>query len=164
MKIQIAIAVALSIGCTAVHAADLPFVGKWDCGISDFEFTNRTYNNGSETIPILKVEKAAKSYRLTFAKGYAISLLNVKARSMVWHSLATADTFECKRKIAGAVDDIGECQSIASAFPYPEEANDPCGVAPMAKMTDPQILKCVAKFNEWKKTIETMKQVCTPQR
>jgi hypothetical protein len=45
--------------------------------------TNRTYNNGYETIPILKVEKAtqrmfhsdkgAASYRLDFADGYAIS-------------------------------------------------------------------------------------------
>jgi hypothetical protein len=89
------------------RAADFPFVGTWDCGISDFAFTNRTYNNGSETFPILKAEKitqrmfrsekGATSYRLKFAKGYAISLMNVTSGAMIWHSLATADTFNCKR-------------------------------------------------------------------
>ncbi|HEY8005693.1 MAG TPA: hypothetical protein VIE66_02550 [Methylocella sp.] len=89
------------------RAAHYPFVGKWNCEVSDFTFTDRTYNNGSETFPILKVERAtrrmfhsdkgASSYRLTLANDYSLSLLNIKAKTMTWHSLATGDTFSCKR-------------------------------------------------------------------
>ena len=81
------------------HAADYAFVGKWDCESLEFKFTNRTYNNGSETYPILKVKRRKNDYQLSFKMGYAIPLLNVRERTMIWHSLATADTFNCKRSI-----------------------------------------------------------------
>jgi hypothetical protein len=82
----------------SLHAMDYPFVGKWNCEISEFTFTNRTANNGSETFPIIKIERSKNDYRLTFEKGYAFSLLNIKAKTMIWHSLASGDTFNCKRK------------------------------------------------------------------
>ena len=107
MKTHLLAAAAIAIAATPAIAADFPFVGKWNCEISEFTFTNRTANNGSETFPILKVEKAtqsmfrsekgATSYRLSLAKGYAFSLLNIKARTMTWHSLASGDAFNCKR-------------------------------------------------------------------
>jgi hypothetical protein len=81
MKTHLLAAAAIAIAATPAIAADFPFVGKWNCEISEFTFTNRTANNGSETFPILKVEKAtqsmfrsekgATSYRLSFQKGYA---------------------------------------------------------------------------------------------
>jgi hypothetical protein len=42
-------------------------------------------------------DNGATSYRVTLAKDYA-SLLNIKAKTMIWHSLASGDTFNCKRK------------------------------------------------------------------
>jgi hypothetical protein len=82
-------------------ADDFPFVGKWNCGVSDFTFTNRTYNisGGGETLPILKFERFGSDYRLGFAKGYALALLNIKPRTMTWRSLASGDTFSCKRNL-----------------------------------------------------------------
>jgi hypothetical protein len=108
MKTFIAIAAVAMLASSSTWADDFPFVGKWNCGVAEFTFTNLTAYNGSETYPILKVEKAtqsgfrsekgAMSYRLEFQKGYAFSLLNIKAKTMTWHLLASGDTFSCKRK------------------------------------------------------------------
>jgi hypothetical protein len=105
-KTLLAIAATTVLASSCAYADDFPFVGKWNCEISEFTFTNLTANNGSETYPILKVERAtqsmfrsekgATSYRLSFAKGYSFSLLNIKATTMTWHSLASGDTFNCK--------------------------------------------------------------------
>jgi hypothetical protein len=106
----IAIASAAALLPASTWAAGYPFVGKWNCEISEFTFTNQTYNNGQETYPILKIEMATQrmfhsdkrryvSYRITLAKGYAFSLLNIKAKTMTWHSLASGDTFNCERMV-----------------------------------------------------------------
>jgi hypothetical protein len=53
---------------------------------------------------MFRSEKGATSYRLSFQKGYAFSLLNIKAKTMTWHSLASGDTFNCKREADQRVD------------------------------------------------------------
>jgi len=91
------------LGCAALalfgnaRAADYPFVGKWDCEVGVFTFTNRTYHNGTATLTFDKIEFDKMGYKLTFPDGYAISLLEVKRSSMYWHSLASGDTFRCRR-------------------------------------------------------------------
>jgi hypothetical protein len=100
-KTLIAIATAAAMVPGGAWAADYPFVGKWSCEVADFTFTNRTYNNGSETIPILKVERRGGSYHLVFTDGYVISLSSIKAGTMVWHRIAPktdGDMFSCRRK------------------------------------------------------------------
>jgi hypothetical protein len=44
-----------------------------------------------------KVDSGKGGYVLRFAKGYAISLMDVTAKTMTWHSLESGDTFRCKR-------------------------------------------------------------------
>jgi hypothetical protein len=96
------------LAATPAIAADFPFVGKWNCEISEFTFTNRTANNGSETFRFLKskrrrracseVKKELRLIGLVFKKATHFSLLNIKAKTMTWHSLASGDTFNCKRE------------------------------------------------------------------
>lgn len=57
MKTHLLAAAAIAVTATPAITADFPFVGKWNYEISGFTFTNRKANNGSETFPILKVEK-----------------------------------------------------------------------------------------------------------
>ncbi|NJM82724.1 MAG: hypothetical protein HC844_09645 [Tabrizicola sp.] len=75
-----------------------PFVGRWDCGVSIFTFTNTTYNNGSDTLPILSVGQDGRNYTLTFAGGYIIGLAAVTATGMTWVSSRSGDQFTCIRQ------------------------------------------------------------------
>ena len=36
-------------------AAEYAFVGKWDCEVGIFSFTNRTYNNGATTLTLIEL-------------------------------------------------------------------------------------------------------------
>ncbi|NHB77400.1 hypothetical protein [Rhodobacter calidifons] len=74
-----------------------PFVGRWDCGVATFSFTNSTYNNGSRTYPISSVVRRDRSYLLTFADGYRITLAAVTDTGLTWISGATGDQFNCRR-------------------------------------------------------------------
>jgi hypothetical protein len=74
-----------------------PFVGRWDCEVATFTFTNTTYNNGSETMRMTKVEKKGNIYILTFPKNYRIGLSSISATRMTWASETTGDGFNCKR-------------------------------------------------------------------
>jgi hypothetical protein len=69
-KTFIAIAAAAMLASSGAWADDFPFVGKWNCEVSDFTFTNRTYSIGSEKPQsMLKIEKFGSDYRLGFAEG-----------------------------------------------------------------------------------------------
>jgi hypothetical protein len=74
-----------------------PFVGTWDCGVADFTFTNTTYNNGSETLPIESVVPRANSFVLGLPDGNSVSLSMDGADRMQWLSGTTGDTFDCTR-------------------------------------------------------------------
>jgi hypothetical protein len=68
----------------------------WSLRLHVYE-SNLHISGGGETLPILKIERFGSDYRLGFAKGYALALLNIKPRTMTWRSLASGDTFSCKR-------------------------------------------------------------------
>lgn len=73
------------------------FVGRWDCGVSVFTFTNTTYNNGDTTYPIQSVSRDGRSYTLRFANGYVIALAAVTDTGLTWVSGASGDQFNCRR-------------------------------------------------------------------
>ena len=81
----------------AIAAQKYPFVGKWDCEVSNFTFTNATYNNGTDTLRITKAKKVGSTYELSFADGYKISVGAITARTMSWLSGATGDSCSYKR-------------------------------------------------------------------
>ena len=81
----------------ASAAEKYPFVGKWDCQVATFTFTNTTYSNGTDTMPITKVKKVGDGYELSFADGYKSRVGRIKANTMFWVSFATGDGFSCKR-------------------------------------------------------------------
>ncbi|MES2333822.1 MAG: hypothetical protein V4551_04005 [Pseudomonadota bacterium] len=73
------------------------FVGRWDCGVSVFTFTNTTYNNGDTTYPIQSVSRDGRNYTLRFANGYVIALAAVTDTGLTWVSGASGDQFNCRR-------------------------------------------------------------------
>ena len=77
--------------------APYPSVGAWDCGVDTFTFTNTTYNNGSDTYPILNVSRDGRDYILRFANGYMIALAAVTDTGLTWVSGASGDQFNCRR-------------------------------------------------------------------
>ena len=86
---------ALSAG--PALADDLPFLGKWDCGVATFTFTPDTYNNGSEDMPIQEVQEGSDgSYTLLFADDYTISLSGFTDDAMGWLS-SSGESLDCKR-------------------------------------------------------------------
>ena len=105
-----AMAVMLGAGCAIAQAPAqnaapaarpapaYPFLGKWDCEVATFTFTEKVYNNGSENMPIRKIVPAGKNtYRLDFDKGYKISVQMAGPAKMNWMSHESGDGFSCKR-------------------------------------------------------------------
>ena len=62
MKMKFALLILVTTAPSALaQTPDYPFVGKWDCEVATFTFTNTTYNNGSETLRMTKVEKKGRT-------------------------------------------------------------------------------------------------------
>jgi len=78
-------------------AEPYPFAGTWDCGVETFVFTDTTWNNGSQTLPIRNVSRDGRNYTLFFAGNYIIALGAVTDTGMTWVSGKTGDQFTCKR-------------------------------------------------------------------
>ncbi len=74
-----------------------PFVGTWDCGVEVFTFTETTYNNGSQILPIRNVSRDGRNYTLFFSGNYIIALAAVTDTGMTWVSGKTGDQFNCSR-------------------------------------------------------------------
>jgi hypothetical protein len=96
------LALPLVLGLAACMQATGPtepyaFVGRWDCGVDVFTFTNTTYNNGDTTYPILSVSRDDRNYTLRFANGYVIGLAAVTPTGLTWVSGTTGDQFNCRR-------------------------------------------------------------------
>ena len=89
----------LLAACTQDSGPSEPyaFVGSWDCGVDTFTFTNTTYNNGSDTYPILNVSRDDNNFTLRFANDYVVALGAVTATGLTWVSGATGDQFNCVR-------------------------------------------------------------------
>ena len=82
----------------AVAEQNLPFVGSWAGGPTScaepFRFTNSGYAPpGQKLIEFTELHKNGRDYRMKFADGYSISLLDIKRNTLTWHSLASGDTF-----------------------------------------------------------------------
>ena len=88
-------------GCATTNSAlsESPkYIGMWDCGISEFTFTPTHYRVlGMEPIAIKNVENSTNDYFITMVDGYRISLFDVSPKTMIWHSLSSGDTFDCKK-------------------------------------------------------------------
>lgn len=78
-------------------AEPYPFVGTWDCEVEVFTFTDTTWNNGSQTLPIRSVNRDGTNYTLFFADNYIIALAAVTETGMTWVSGKTGDQFTCRR-------------------------------------------------------------------
>jgi len=74
-----------------------PFVGRWDCEVATFTFTDKIYNNGTDNMPIRKIVATGKNaYRLEFGRGYKIMLQVTGPQKMNWLSGESGDGFTCK--------------------------------------------------------------------
>jgi hypothetical protein len=73
------------------------FVGKWDCGVDVFTFTNTTYNDGTNTYPIQNIAKNGDNFTLRFGNGYMLALGAVTATGLTWVSGQSGDQFNCVR-------------------------------------------------------------------
>jgi hypothetical protein len=94
--------VLASLPLGACVAADGPsdpyaFVGRWDCGVETFTFTNTTYNDGTTTFPIRSVARDGRNYVLRFANGYVLALGAVTDTGLTWVSGTTGDQLNCRR-------------------------------------------------------------------
>jgi hypothetical protein len=89
--------IALATATPGIAGDDAPYVGSWDCGVATFSFTKDTYDAGEGPMPIRKVEKEDGNYILSFDDNYQIGLSSVTKTSMQWLSMASGDTFDCKR-------------------------------------------------------------------
>lgn len=83
-------------------AAALPFEGRWSGGpatcTSPFRITPKTYAApGSAPSPIARVERSRGWWRIELEDGYGVTLMDVKSRTMTWHSPASGDTFALRR-------------------------------------------------------------------
>ena len=89
--------IALATATPGLAAGDTPYTGSWACGVATFSFPTDTYDAGEGPMPIRKVEKEDGNYILSFDDNYQIGLSSVKKTSMQWLSMASGDTFDCKR-------------------------------------------------------------------
>lgn len=79
-------------------AAPYPFIGQWDCEVAVMSFTETTYNNGSDDLPIIEIQEGTDgSYALFIEDDYFISLSGFTGDNMGWLSSATGDSFNCVR-------------------------------------------------------------------
>ncbi|WP_426235737.1 hypothetical protein [Pararhizobium sp. DWP1-1-3] len=95
--IAVTAVIALATTIPVPAAEDAPYAGSWDCGVATFRFTKATYDAGEGPMPIRKVEKENGNYILSFDDNYQIGLSSVTKTSMQWLSMASGDTFDCKR-------------------------------------------------------------------
>jgi hypothetical protein len=73
------------------------FVGRWDCGVATFAFTNTTYNDGTNSYAIRSVARDGDNYTLYIAGGFKVGLGLVTATGLTWVSGTTGDQFNCRR-------------------------------------------------------------------
>jgi hypothetical protein len=83
----------------AASDSELPFLGAWNCEVAVFTFTNETYNNGSDDLPIREIQEGSDgSYTLFFDDDYAITVADFTGDTMTWLSQASGDSFTCTRR------------------------------------------------------------------
>lgn len=101
-KLPVASMLLAVLSSAPADAGALPFEGRWSGGpatcASPFRITPKTYAApGSAPSPIARVERSRGWWRLELEDGYGVTLMDVKPRSMTWHSPASGDSFALTR-------------------------------------------------------------------
>ncbi|VVT28949.1 conserved exported hypothetical protein [Roseovarius sp. EC-HK134] len=98
LKFSAACIVALACASGAMAETNVPVFGKWDCEIMHFSLDGSTYVVSGQKINVKSVEKIADdAWGAEMTDGYRFAMFDVTADSLIWHSPASGDTFECKR-------------------------------------------------------------------
>lgn len=80
----------------------LPVFGSWDCEIMDFTLDAETYTVSGKPGQVKRIEAIADdAYGVELTDSYRFGLFDVTAQTLIWHSPASGDTFECRRVGAG---------------------------------------------------------------
>ena len=96
-----------AVGASPALAEDLPFVGKWDCGVATFSFREGIYNNGSEDMPIQEVQEGTDgSYTLFFTDDYTITLSGFAGGEMGWLSSSAQVSSQTQSSSSRAISNI----------------------------------------------------------
>lgn len=89
---------ALTIASGVQAKTELPVYGKWDCEIMDFSLDGAAYVVSGQKIDVKSIEKIADdAWGAEMTDGYRFAMFDVTADSLIWHSPASGDTFECSR-------------------------------------------------------------------
>jgi hypothetical protein len=90
--------VAVALVATPALAKDVPpYVGKWDCGVGVFTFTEDAYDPGDMPMKIAGVEINGTNYIMTMEDGYQVGVSINPDGSMSWLSMETGDAFDCTK-------------------------------------------------------------------
>ncbi|MFG5121387.1 hypothetical protein [Methylorubrum sp. POS3] len=101
-KLQIALTIVAGLAAAPAMAGAPPFEGRWSGGPAScalpFHITAKTYAApGAPPSPVAKVEHSRGWWRIELKDGYSVTLMDVKPRSMTWHSPESGDTFDLTR-------------------------------------------------------------------
>ena len=84
MKFLLLAATFFALG-TSAQAANLPFVGKWDCEGNEMTFTSKMYNDGSTKRRITEAQEGSDgSYAVFVDDDTYVTVSDFTGRSMVW--------------------------------------------------------------------------------
>lgn len=83
------------VGSAAEEA--YPFVGRWDCEGSTFEFTDTTYNDGAGTRKILGVEAEGSGFILALPSEQEVVVSEFNEGKMVWLYWSSGERRVCTR-------------------------------------------------------------------
>ena len=83
----------------AEQTASVSPLGAWDCDIMAFTLDDQIYKNSSAPASSVQSNEVIgdDAFDVPLEDGYRFALFEVTADRLVWHSLASADTFECRR-------------------------------------------------------------------
>lgn len=97
MRLPPLLALALLAAAPAAALPSPPYLGRWDCEVAQFTFTERSYDAGDGPMPVEKAVEDDGNYHLFFAEGYSIWLSGITETEMTWLSDASGDSFSCTR-------------------------------------------------------------------
>ena len=95
MRLSLAL---LALSATPLAAESYPFMGSWNCEVSDFTFTPDTYQpgEGTDPLPIAMIDDFGDgSYQITMEDGYFIFVSMNDDGTMGWLSGESGDAFTC---------------------------------------------------------------------
>ena len=101
MRLHLVAACLLLAACTAAgqgaKAYNLPFEGRWDCGVAVFTFTDTSYNNGTDWLDYESIEPEGRGHVVRFRDGYFFAVYINADGTLDWVSGESGDQFTCRR-------------------------------------------------------------------